>query len=123
MRTIKSFVILIATSQIYGCGPGVFDEKFRIAGEYSLLDSGGDGRFIIREPSGQKSSITINARVDQFIVDKEKIVIARRPLRVLHNSDGSSVGHIEDGCEYWIIDIKRHESERLDFDPRVSCRS
>ena len=95
-----------------GCGPGVTDGAYPISKGYLFYDSGSNGKTIRYEERKDWSHTVISERVDAYILDGNKIIVARRP------AEGVMRGEIADWtllsiCEYWMIDTETHAVEQI----------
>lgn len=100
VASIAAFVVLAA-----GCGPGAQDGCFQVAGEYYICDDGGQGRTLARRRGVLRFETIIEARIDQAEVTSMEILIARRPVTVVHRPNGSAGWKVQERCEFLVLDI------------------
>jgi hypothetical protein len=93
-----------------GCGPG--DGDIPISKGYVLFDPGGVGRMISYRGDKRPNEVVIDPRVDTYIVDGEKIIVARRPLTAI-NHGVTTDWKLLPTCEYWMIDTETHAVEEI----------
>jgi len=68
----------------------MLDGETPIANGYSLSDSGGAGRVIVVRGNGRKfEGIVVDFRVDAYVLDGDRLVVARRPAYTVPLSNGS----------------------------------
>jgi len=106
-------IALLSSVLLVACGPGVRDGETPISGEYYYVDTGGDGRYVLRRQAGSKGVFVISARVDKVLIDDQRILVARRPRITVPLNDGTATSRIEPVCEFWTIDLESHRITRL----------
>ncbi len=120
----KQIFLTIASLIVSACGPGNTDWDYPIAGGYYLADAGGDNKAIVLRGNAQISGIVIDARVDKYAVDGQKILVARRPWIPFMDGKVQSA-QLSSDCEYWSIDIISHAVRKIDDHshwPNLSCK-
>lgn len=110
MKSLHILPLLLVV--LVGCGPGATDGAHPIKDGYLFYETGGNGKTIEFEQNGGEMRNVVPQRVDAYVVDGKKIVVARRPAR------GAMRGDIADWklssiCEYWIIDTESHAVEQI----------
>jgi len=98
-------IFLIAASFI---GPGVGDFSKPIINGYEYNFAGGDGIVIDYLGDDMPHKTIVDARVDEYRVDGDKLLVARRPREIYFDQDGAAIGRLLPICEYWTIDTKKH---------------
>jgi hypothetical protein len=84
------------------------DGQFSISNGYAFSDAGGNGRMIVTKSKGkQLGEIVIDARVDAYVVDGNKIIVARRPAGTYMRGEIADWA-LASTCEYWMIDTETH---------------
>ena len=121
MRLFRRAVIACSLSVLLAGCPA--DGEYPIVGAYSLYDTGGSGRVIMRTLSPKLWRVAVAERVDRWAVVGDKLIVARRPaIRVY---DGESwVRVLQAGCEYWEVDMPNNKERRIpnaDKWPNVHC--
>ena len=105
MKLLHASTLLFVV--LAGCGPGVTDGEFSIANGYALSDAGGNEKMIVHREGNKLGEIIVDARVDNYVVDGRKIIIARRPAETMMR-DGIAEVKLLSTCEYWVIDTDTH---------------
>lgn len=87
-------------------GPGI---GVPIINGYEYTDAGGYERMIT-----DQSRVVIDARVDGYKIEGDKIIVARRPRVTFYegNQDQVLSSRLSGDCEYWAINIKTHRVEK-----------
>ena len=111
MRLARALSLMMV-SLVSGCGPGVTDGELPISNGYVLSDAGGNEKAISYVYDEKLGPFVIDARVDSYVVDGKKIIVARRPAEsVMHN--GITDVKLLSTCEYWMIDTETHAVEQI----------
>ncbi|MCZ2155444.1 MAG: hypothetical protein LC114_16340 [Bryobacterales bacterium] len=103
-----SLLIIVAS----GCGPGVTDGAYPISKGYLFYDTGSNGKTIRYEERRDWSTTIVSERVDAYVLDGHRIIIARRPAEAMMR-DGIADWKLSSMCEYWIIDVETHAVEQI----------
>jgi hypothetical protein len=123
MRVRNAILLLFGASCLYGCGPGVADGAYRIEGGYVFYETGGNGKTIRFEERKDWYTGVIPERVDAYVLDGKRILVARRPAEIT-NFAGLTDWKLSPVCEYWTIDTETHSIEQITDAPNwnnVSC--
>jgi len=101
-------------------GPGVGDFTTPIADGYEFSDAGGYEKTIIYTGVASPKQIVVDARVDEYRMDGNNLLIARRPR------EGFRVGEVMhsrllESCEYWVIDVKTHRIDKTPDSHGLHC--
>jgi hypothetical protein len=104
--------LLLSLLALAGCGPGGTDGEFSISNGYALSDSGGNEKMIVYRKGNEHVKIVVDARVDNYVVDGQKIIAARRPAETVMRNGIADV-KLSPTCEYWMIDIETHAVEQI----------
>lgn len=118
-RALRSLVVTLLS----GCGSGSTDGEFPISDGYVLSDAGGNEKAIAYLDGRTLGPFVIDARVDSYIVDGRKIIVARRPVEtVMRNGIADVV--LSSTCEFWVIDTETHAVQQISDAsewPNVRC--
>ena len=106
MKLRRTAFLAISALGTSGCGPGIADGCTGILSTYYLCDDGGQGISIERRTGIAKFSRIVEPRVDQVQVEGHTIAIARRPLKVVYQPDGSADWQSNGSCEYLLLDVE-----------------
>lgn len=120
---MKTHELLLLVFILAGCGPGVSDGEFPISKGYAFFDPGGDGTMITYTKGKGSVEVVIDPRVDSYIVDENKIIIARHPLEAVDRGEVTD-WKLLPTCEYWAIDTETHAVGKIsDVSkwPKVQC--
>lgn len=123
---MKWIILAVASTLMAGCGPGVVDAVTPIAGGYYFSDAGGMEKTILYRGEAAQRGIVIDARVDQYRIRGDEILVARRPRIVNQESGEPLTTRLSDECEHWVIDTKKLRVARVGDSPsaaELSCRS
>lgn len=115
------FVLLFFAGSLF-LGPGVADYSERIYGEYFIFDAGGYEQVIIRRPEEGQSMIVIDARVTDFKVIGERLLVFQQPRIVTHNSAKVAGSELDESCVIWTIDTETHEIDHENADTNSDCK-
>jgi hypothetical protein len=99
MKIIYVFIFFVFS----GCGPGIKDGSVHISHGYYFTHLGGQQN-LIEHIQSDRSEIIIKAKVEDFVLDKDKIYISRFPVEY-QNEDGVLKSMISRECEFWVIDL------------------
>ena len=97
---------------VSGCGPGVADGAYPISNGYVFYETGGNGKTIEYEERKDWTRTIVSVRVDAYILDGNKIIVARRPADTIER-DGMSRWKLSSTCEYWMVDTVTHAVEQI----------
>lgn len=111
MRLARALSWMMA-SLVYGCGPGVTDGEVPLSNGYVLSDAGGNEKAISYVYGKKLGPFVIDARVDSYVVDGKKIIVARRPAESVMRNGVTDVKLLST-CEYWTIDTETHAVEQI----------
>lgn len=92
-------------------GPGVGDFEDPIINGYVYSYAGGYEKTIVYKGKERPNQIIIDARVDQYRVDGDKLFIAQRPVEIFKVGDITK-SRLLNSCQYWIINVKTHYVEK-----------
>lgn len=95
-----------------GCGPGVTDGAYPIRNGYLFYETGGNGKTIRFEERKDWSVTVVSERVDAYVMDGKKIIVARRPAGTYMRGEIAD-WTLASTCEYWMIDTETHMVERI----------
>jgi hypothetical protein len=117
LLTISGAVALLA-----GCfGRG--DADLPIANGYLFSDAGGYEKLITYRGDQHPRGIVIDARVDDYRVDGERLIVARTPRVTVPDENGNLDSKLVFfTCEYWQIDLKTHRVTKIDAPTGIRCR-
>jgi hypothetical protein len=121
---MRTYICLSAVF-LAACSPAFTDGEYAISGApgYSFSDTGGDGKFILRHADGKLGEIVVSARVVSYRVESGHLLVARRPMLVSKNSDGTLAWKEEGQCQFLSIDTAKHSIELLKQPIQgLSCR-
>jgi hypothetical protein len=92
---------------VCGCSPAITEGSYALDGAPGLFlsDAGGNERIILIDAPGNKKTILLDARVNDYVVDKGRLYVSRSPRVFQKDAAGHLIGHIEQHCEYWSINI------------------
>jgi hypothetical protein len=102
--------IVIFIALIVGCG-----DSTAINERYYHSDSGTIHSTINRRNENALDDIIIDSRVDKFIIDGNKIYVARRPT-IHFKKDGTVRIRLTDKCEIFVINIENNEVHEISDD-------
>jgi hypothetical protein len=111
---LSALIVLAA-----GCGRS---HESSIGKGFALFDAGGSDKKIVFHQGDSAAAVVVDARVDRYTLDSNKIIAARRPRKP--GIDGPDA--LSPECEYWIIDINTHVAHRIPDAaewPEVHCNS
>jgi hypothetical protein len=94
----------------------MLDHTTPIMGDYRYVDTGGNGRAVVRFEQGIGETVVISPCVDKIEIDGARILVARRPRIIIPRPQGST-DRMAPTCEYWYIDVQTHQKGQ--FDPGV----
>ncbi len=96
-------VFLFSFLMCAGCGPGAKDGSTHISHGYYFSHLGGQQN-LIEHIDGDESEIVIKAKVEDFLLRKDKIYVSRIPV-AYQNNNGVLKSTLGKDCEYWVIDL------------------
>jgi hypothetical protein len=118
LLTVSAFLFLCFIGSFF-LGPGVGDFSEPIINGYVYSDAGWYEKTIIYVYSGKEreqkefpQEIIIDARVDEYRVEGDNLLVARRPREVYFEQDGVTNTRLLPICEYWMIDTKKHTMQK-----------
>lgn len=110
MKVIHALPLLIML--VTGCGPGMTDGAYPIKDGYLLYDTGTNGKTIeYKDKKGVMNNV-VRERADSYIVDGNKIIVARRPAEIVMRG-GIADWKVSPTCEYWMINTETHAVEQI----------
>lgn len=122
---IRTTSTCVLTLLVVACGAGISDRDYPIASGYYLSDAGGNNKMIIfKGATMAESSIVIDARVDKYVVDGSKIIVARRPWLPVERKNGAMSAELSPECQYWVINRETKAVTQLKSNnrhPDVRC--
>lgn len=101
-------------------GPGIGDFSDPIINGYEYSDAGGYEKTIVYRGKERSNQIIIDSRVDEYRVEGDKLLVARRPREIFKVGDMANTRLLE-GCEYWVINIKTHQVEKTTDSSGLQC--
>lgn len=126
-RAVKAVLFPIAVGLFASaCGPGVADIAYRITDDYFYSDTGATEKMIVYRGNAVPRGIVIDARVDEYRVDRHRIVVARRPRLVTAQRNQSTTTSLSNTCEHWVIDTLTHQVTQVtdaSLDAKLPCNS
>jgi hypothetical protein len=102
MRTVIRYLWMLLLT---ACGPSVADGVFPIKNGYVYSDSGGNGKAINFQERKDWYVGVIDARVDAYVLDGIRIIVARRPAQTVM-LNGIANDKLSRTCEYWMINTE-----------------
>ncbi len=103
-------------TRFFGPGLGDFSDSIINGYTYDYVDN--DEISISYRGEETQNGIVIDSRVDQFRVEGNKILVARRP-RETYIDRGFAKGRLTDKCEYWVIDTSSHQVQKLNESSKI----
>lgn len=103
-------------------GPGLGDAFFEIANGYMYFDAGGYEKSIDYKGNERQTGTVIDARVDDYRVDGDQLLVARRPRVIELGDDDALRSHLLLDCEYWVIELNTHAVRQVTHLKHVQCR-
>ncbi|MBA3581719.1 MAG: hypothetical protein H0W44_04615 [Gammaproteobacteria bacterium] len=113
-------LLLVVASQFLG--PGVGDFADPIINGYEYNYAGGNEINIVYTGNERSKQIVIDSRVDEYKVDGDRLLVARRPREIYRTDDGVTRTRLSSICEYWIININTHQVEMTPKSRDVACK-
>ncbi len=110
--------ICILVFGLYQCGRFFSDY---IVDDYAIVYAGDIGRSIVLKRNGELDLTIVDARIDDYKVDDQKIYAARTPYETFRLEDGTLSYKYLSVCEYWVIDRRMHEVKKVEFLSNVKC--
>ena len=95
-------------------GPGVGDFSDNIINGYEYDYAGGNERAIIYRGGERPNKIVIDARVEGYRAEGDKLFVVRRPREIYKDGDLTK-GRLLNECEHWVIDTKNHQIEKVEW--------
>lgn len=92
-------------------GPGVGDFTESLANGYEYYYAGGNERMIVYTGNERPETIVIDARVDDYRVVGDRLLVVRRPREIYQDGDVTK-SKLFLKCEYWVINTKIHKIEK-----------
>lgn len=114
------FLLLIALASNF-LGPGISDYSESIINGYSYNDAGHFERTIVYTDGQGSSSIVVNARVDDYLVNGDELVVARRP-REVYDEGGVTNSRLSGNCEFLLVDTVKHTVIAIAKPSSLNCR-
>jgi hypothetical protein len=114
-------VSVLCLVMLFFSAPGFRDGATKIKNKYSFQDSGWHEKTIIYDNGSKFHDTIIDARVVQYVVDGEKIFVARNPVEVFYEN-GITNTKLTGKCEYWVIDTVTHSIAQIESSNKVSCK-
>lgn len=107
---LSAVVVSALALSAAGCGKA---HESAIGKGFRFVDAGGNDKKIISR-QGDSTTVVVDARVDAYTRDANKIIAARRPLRVA-DTGAAAPGDaaLQPLCEYWIIDVNTRVAHRI----------
>lgn len=106
---------------LYLIPPGFLERGTPVADGYELIDAGGYEQSIVYTGKHRQEGVVIDARVDEFKVDGDRLLVARRPRISKLAADGALDSALQTSCEYWSIDLRTHKIEEVKESTVVKC--
>lgn len=115
---ITSGLLLLASQFL---GPGLSDFTKHVLNEYKYGDNGGYEKFIgYRNEEGLR--IVIDARVDEYRIDNDLLIVARKP-REIYTEAEITKSRLLKICQLWIINTNTHQiTKQGEIEYAGSCR-
>lgn len=98
------------------------DGATSIINGYQIVYISNDSILIDYAGADNKDKVTLEARIDAYKVEGDKILVARTPQEVYKNERGNSDYRMLPTCEYWIIDTKKHTLNKVNPINDLHCR-
>ena len=92
-----------------------------ISNEYYFVDAGHYERSIEYMGRAREPGTVIDARVDDFKVDGDRVLVARRPRVTELGADDALRSFLLPRCEYWVIDLNTHTVAQVEWLQEVRC--
>ena len=89
--------------------------------EYVYFDKDGI-MIVLPNKKNSKNSTVINSRVDDYRIEGDNILVARRPKEIYFDEQGSAMGKMLPICEFWIIDTKTHALLKVNNIQGLHCK-
>ncbi|MFC7286540.1 hypothetical protein ACFQPC_00690 [Herminiimonas glaciei] len=102
-------------------GPGIRDFSNPIINGYEYSDAGGYEKTIIYTGNERPRQIIIDSRVDEYRVDGNRLLVARRPVESHLAKDNALSSRLLPLCEYWLINVKTHQVQRTADSGGLRC--
>jgi hypothetical protein len=119
---VKSPLLALLSLVTASCNSGVADGVTAISDGYVFYDTGSNGRSIRYEENIGWYVAVIDERVDNYVVEGDRILVARRPAKVVTDNDVAR-WELSPTCEYWEIELPTRVVRRLpDGSPSPSLR-
>ena len=100
--------------------PNIFDSKSIINGyEYLYMDR--DAKMIVYSGNERSQAVIIDSRVDEYRVEGDRLIVARRPVEDHLAADGVLHSRLLPNCEFWVIDTKTHKVEKTTNSGGLHC--
>lgn len=117
LRSVLIAFGIVAVLYILGSlylGPGIGDFSKPIINGYEYTDAGGYEKVIVYRGGKHAPQMVVDARVDSYKIEGDKIIVARRPRETFYegNQDQVLSSRLSGDCEYWAINIKTHRVEK-----------
>lgn len=114
-----SLLLVILASNLLG--PGLSDYSETIVNGYSYDDAGHFEKTIVFTNSQGRSKIVVDARVDDYVVDGDTLVVARRPREVYREGDVTK-SRLSISCEFLLVDTVTHTVTAVAKPAEMNCK-
>lgn len=102
-------------------GPGIGNASVPIVNGYEYDDAGGYEKAIIYKGSERPHQIVVDARVDDYKTEDDRLIVARRPRESHLAKDNALSSRLLPTCEYWVINVKTHQVEKTADSSGLRC--
>jgi hypothetical protein len=118
---VKKILIAIVPMLLIAAGCGRNDVSIPIENGYEYSDSGGLEKLIVYRGNERTREIVVDARVDDYKIVDNKLLVARRPRESFLEKDNALSSRLLSTCEYWIIDLGTHQIQKAPTAAGVNC--
>ena len=103
ITSILAFIFIVGSR-------GVENSEIRIAliNDYEFVDIGGYEKMILYVGEDRKKGIVVDARVDNYLIQDDQLLVSRTPRVSVLEEDGITRSRLTDECEYLRINTKTH---------------